>query len=100
MTGGAGNDLFKYLAGTTNVGTDTITDFTNHNQGAVNKDLIDVSGLGLKVGDFGSKLTLTVTGGNMTVKFAGGGLAGSIFLAGQNKIGAAGVDATDFRWAP
>ena len=100
MTGGAGNDLFKYLAGTTNVGADTITDFTNHNQGAVNKDLIDVSGLGLKVADFGSKLTLTVTGGNMTVNFAGGGLSGSILLAGQNKIGAAGVDATDFRWAP
>jgi Ca2+-binding RTX toxin-like protein len=100
MTGGGGNDLFKYLAGTSNVGIDTITDFTNHNQGAVNKDLIDVSGLGLKVTDFGSKLTLTVTGGNMTVHFAGGGLSGSILLAGQNKLGAAGVDATDFKWAP
>ena len=66
----------------------------------MNKDLIDVSGLGLKVTDFGSKLTLTVTGGNMTVNFAGGGLSGSIFLAGQNKLGAAGVDATDFKWAP
>src|SRR6202011_5423961 len=80
MTGGAGNDLFKYLAGTTNFGNDTITDFTNHNQGAANKDLIDVSGLGLKFGDFGNKLTLTVNGGNMTVGFNGGGLTGSIFL--------------------
>jgi hypothetical protein len=33
------------------------------------------------------------------VNFASG-LSGSIFLAGQNKLGAAGVDATDFKWAP
>ena len=100
LTGGTGNDLFKYLAGTSNIGADTITDFTNHTQAAATRDQIDVSGLGLKVGDFGNKLTLTVNGGTMTVNFAGGGLTGSILLTNQNKIGATGIDATDFKWAP
>ena len=45
---------------------------------------------------------MTITGGNMTVDFknAGGGLSGTILLQGQNKIGATGIDATDFKWAP
>ena len=66
----------------------------------MNKDLIDVSGLGIKAGDFGKSITLTVTGGNMTVDFNARRLYRHDLPEGQNKIGAAGVDATDFRWAP
>ena len=92
MTGGGNNDVFKYIAN--NFGADTITDFGFSPGG--NQDLIDVSGVGLKAGDFASKIILPVAGGNMTVGFQGG----TILLNGVNKIGAQGIDATDFRFAP
>jgi Ca2+-binding RTX toxin-like protein len=60
MRGGAGNDVFKFLAG---FGQDTITDFTAHAGVAGNKDLMDISGLGITAGTFAASVKITNGGG-------------------------------------
>ena len=55
LGGGAGNDIFKFLAG---FGQDTITDFTAHAGAAGNKDLMDISGLGITAATFAASVKI------------------------------------------
>ena len=69
LGGGAGNDIFKFLAG---FGQDTITDFTAHAGAAGNKDLMDISGLGITAATFAASVKIANGAGGATmVTFAG-----------------------------
>ena len=75
MSGGAGNDVFKFLAG---FGQDTITDFAAGPAGS--QDLIDISGLGITAATFAANVhTANGGGGGTMVSF--GGSANSINLS-------------------
>ena len=86
MFGGAGNDIFKFLAG---FGQDTIADFDANPTGG--QDLMDISALGISAAKFtawsrsrpsvGTKITI---GGN------------SINLIGVDPVT---IDCTDFKLA-
>ena len=87
MTGGAGNDIFKFLAG---FGQDTITDFTAHAGAAGNKDLMDISGLGITAATFAANVTIANGGGGSTLVTFGGN---SIRLLA---VGPANINQSDF----
>ncbi|MEA2789694.1 MAG: hypothetical protein QOG73_2100, partial [Acetobacteraceae bacterium] len=92
LTGGTGDDNFTFNAKA--FGADIITDFRK----VGDLDLIDVSGLGIKLGDFNSigKLSVAVVGGSSVITVLGGGAnGGTITLSGFNKVVAA-----DFHFAP
>ena len=92
LGGGAGNDIFRFLAG---FGQDTITDFTAHAGAEGNKDLIDISGLGITAGTFAASDKIAAgPGGTTMVSF--GGSTNSIRLL---NVAPAGIDQTDFRLA-
>jgi Ca2+-binding RTX toxin-like protein len=94
MTGGAGNDAFQFFAG---FGADNITDFTAHAGLAANKDLIDVSGLGITAATFATSVALS-GGSNALITILGGGAAGgTILLSGVNQ---SAINAADFKFAP
>ena len=93
MTGGGGNDLFQFLNQGGGTFADTITDFTGHTQPAVNKDLMDISGLGITAANFAASVTIANGGGGSTLVTVG---ATSIRLLG---VATASIDQTDFRLA-
>jgi Ca2+-binding RTX toxin-like protein len=97
LTGGGGNDVFAYLA--TGFGTDTITDFTAHGGAAAERDLIDLSALGITAGTFASSVTFAGfnagTGTKITVN-VGGAAAGTILV---NNVRTTAFDITDFKLA-
>ena len=92
MVGGAGNDIFKYLAG--NFGADTITDFDSNPVGG--QDLIDLTGRGITAATFAASVKIGASGvsGVNTLITIG---ASSITL---DQVAWATVNATDFRLAP
>ena len=95
MTGGAGNDLFKFVNQSVGTFADTITDFTGHTQAAVNKDLMDISGLGITAATFAASVQIAAgAAGSTLVSFAGS--TNSIRLL---NVGMASIDQTDFRLA-
>jgi Ca2+-binding RTX toxin-like protein len=86
LTGGLGRDTFVFGR---NAGVDTITDFQN------GKDKIDLSGLGLKTGEFATKIApaLTNAGNNTTLldlEALGG--EGSVLIQGLAFADANGTD--------
>jgi len=89
LTGSGGNDVFRFMAG---FGNDTITDFTAHAGVAANKDLLDISSLGITAATFAANVTIGASGGSALVTIG----ASSIRLL---NVAAANVDATDFRLA-
>jgi Ca2+-binding RTX toxin-like protein len=92
MTGGSGNDIFKFLTG---FGKDTIRDFTAHAGAASNKDLMDISALGITAATFNANVKIG-GGGNALVTIGGGNLNTITLLnVNQNQISLA-----DFRLAP
>ena len=88
MAGSAGNDVFKFLAG---FGKDTITDFTAHAGAAANKDLLDISGLGITAATFAASVTIGASGNNAVVTIAGN----TITLLNDKNL----INVTDFRLA-
>jgi Ca2+-binding RTX toxin-like protein len=92
LGGGAGNDIFRFMAG---FGQDTITDFTAHAGAAANRDLMDISGLGITAGTFAANVKIAAgAGGTTMVSFSGG--SNSIALL---NVVPASIDITDFRLA-
>jgi Ca2+-binding RTX toxin-like protein len=92
LGGGAGNDIFKFLVG---FGQDTITDFTAHAGAAGNKDLMDISGLGITAAMFGTNVHIAASAGPATmVTFTG--TTDSIQLLG---VTVANIDQSDFKLA-
>ena len=99
MTGGLGNDIFKFLP---KFGNDIIMDFTAHGGIANNKDLIDLTGLGITSANsqtsFANSVTFKNDGvGNTFVTVSRGGTAdGSIKLL---HVVSSALNSTDFRLA-
>jgi Ca2+-binding RTX toxin-like protein len=95
MTGNGGNDTFKYL--TVGFGADTITDFIAHTGAATNKDLLDLSGLGITAATFATSVKIVATGlnnVNTTVTVGNGTTTGgTILLLG---VTSTNVNITDF----
>jgi Ca2+-binding RTX toxin-like protein len=92
LAGGAGHDIFKFLAG---FGQDTITDFTAHAGAAGNKDLLDISSLGITAGTFAASVKITAgAGGTTMVSFNGS--TNSIRLLNEAP---ASINSTDFKLA-
>ena len=92
LGGGAGNDVFRFMAG---FGQDTITDFTAHAGPAGNKDLMDISGLGITAATFAASVKIADGGGGTTMVTFGGS-TNSIRLL---NVAPASIDMTDFRLA-
>jgi serralysin len=92
LGGGAGNDIFRFLSG---FGQDTITDFTAHAGAAGNKDLLDISSLGVTAGTFAASVKIAAgAGGTTMVSF--GGSTNSIRLLNEAP---ASINITDFKLA-
>jgi large repetitive protein len=92
LTGGLGNDVFKLSS--FGFGHDIITDFTPQNGlPAANRDLIDISGLGITAATFASSVQIaSAAGGGTNITFAGH--TDSILL---RNVSVANIDSTDFR---
>jgi Ca2+-binding RTX toxin-like protein len=91
LRGNGGSDTFKFLAG---FGKDTITDFTAHAGAVGNRDLIDISKLGITAATFNSQVK--ISGGGNTLITVGAGNANTIFLSGVNSNA---INMTDFKLA-
>src|ERR1700730_3289217 len=90
LGGGTGNDVFRFMAG---FGQDAITDFTAHAGAAGNKDLLDISGLGITAGTFACPVKITAGGGRAAMITAG---AGSIQI---HNVAPVSIDMTGFKLA-
>ena len=86
ITGGAGNDIFKF----TNIVPSTITDFASLAASGISRDVIDLIDTAF-TGTFGD-LVITYAGGNATIDFGSGP---QLFLTGV----AGGLQADDFRFS-
>ena len=92
LGGMGGNDIFRFLAG---FGQDTITDLTAHAGAAGNKDLLDISSLGVTAGTFAASVKIAAgAGGTTMVSF--GGSTNSIRLLNEAP---ASINITDFKLA-
>jgi hypothetical protein len=85
LTGGAGNDVFTFLAG---FGQVTITDFAPGPAGS--QDLIDLSGLGITAATFAGSVKIAGSGDSTLVTIG----ANTIKLL---DVAASQIDITDFR---
>jgi Ca2+-binding RTX toxin-like protein len=92
LTGGGGTDVFKYLA--SGFGTDTITDFTAHGGAVAERDLMDISGLGITAATFAASVTVTNAGGG----FASVNIGADHMRLANTAV--ASINITDFRLAP
>src|SRR5690606_19873291 len=95
--GGAGDDAINVGAGIntiifaeTNFGTDTIASFDANPTGG--QDKIDLSGLGITDGNFGTDVNIATVGADTHVSVAGG----TIILTGVDGVGSRVIDRTDF----
>jgi len=90
----ASNDVYKFLA---NFGKDTIGDFTTHAGLAANKDLIDITALGITAATFNSQVKIAGAPGGSTLLTIGGGNLNTITLTGVNQNN---ISIVDFKLAP
>jgi Ca2+-binding RTX toxin-like protein len=90
LIGNAGNDVFRFLG---TFGQDTIKDFTSHAGVAANKDLMDISGLGITTATFTASVAIKAGAGGTTLITIG---ANSIRLLNTTP---ASIDVPDFRLA-
>ena len=87
LIGGAGNDIFKFSAGS---GHDIIADFQSNPVGG--QDLLDISGLGITAAAFARLGRIAAAGANTLVTIG----ANSIQL---NGVGAGTINGNDFMFA-
>ena len=87
LTGGAGDDIFRFLAG---FGQATITDFAPGPAGS--QDLIDLSALGITAATFAGSVGIAGSGDSTTITIG----ANSIKLL---DVAPSSIDITDFKLA-
>jgi Ca2+-binding RTX toxin-like protein len=66
LDGGTGDDRFTFAAG---FGRDRVTGFDSDARGG--QDLMDISGLGITSGNFGSRVTIAASGGDAVITIDG-----------------------------
>ena len=86
MVGGAGSDVFQFLAG---FGSDVIADFNP----ATGQDLIDISGLSITAANFRTSVNIAASGANTLITIG----TGKILL---DNVASTSVTINTFHLAP